>query len=164
MTSLVKTSIKVGIFAAVMLLVTAGLFAVFGQYRGDAENKYSAVFRDVSSLKSGDAVKVAGVRVGTVNRVSLQPDNTVTVGFEADRDIVLTEGTKAAVRYLNLVGDRYLELLDSPGSAAVAPSGSTIPTERTEAALDLDLLLGARTARAKRLRAFPSATDGADGV
>lgn len=29
---------------------------------------------------------------------------------------------------------------------------------------DLDVLLGARTARAKRLRAFPSATDGADGV
>ena len=82
MTSLLKTSIKVGIFAVVMLLVTAGLFAVFGQYRGNAENKYSAVFRDVSSLKSGDAVKVAGVRVGTVNRVSLQPDNTVTVGFE----------------------------------------------------------------------------------
>lgn len=142
MTNLTRTSIKFGIFAVVMLLVTAGLFAVFGQYRGDAESKYSAVFRDVSSLKAGDAVKVAGVRVGTVNRVALQSDNSVTVGFEADRDIVLTQGTKAAVRYLNLVGDRYLELLDSPGAATVAPPGSTIPADRTEAALDLDLLLG----------------------
>lgn len=29
---------------------------------------------------------------------------------------------------------------------------------------DLDVLLGARTARAKRLRAFPTSSDGADGV
>lgn len=142
MTSLVKTSIKFGVFGVVMLLITAALFAVFGQYRGDTENSYTAVFSDVSSLKSGDAVKVAGVRVGTVNRVSLQPDNTVTVGFGADRDIVLTQGTKAAVRYLNLVGDRYLELLDRPGGTQIQPPGSTIPADRTEAALDLDLLLG----------------------
>lgn len=142
MTSLRRTSIKVGIFGIVMLMVTAVLFAIFGQFRGGAESKYSAIFTDVSSLKSGDAVKVAGVRVGTVNSVRLQPDNQVVVGFGADRDIVLTSGTKAAVRYLNLVGDRYLELLDSPGSPKIAPPGSVIPTDRTDPALDLDLLLG----------------------
>ena len=47
--------------------------------------------------------------------------------FDADRDVVLTTGTKAAVRYLNLVGDRYLELLDGPGSTKVLPAGSQIP-------------------------------------
>jgi phospholipid/cholesterol/gamma-HCH transport system substrate-binding protein len=80
--------------------------------------------------------------VGTVNSVELQSDNSVMVGFGADRDIVLTSGTTAAVRYLNLVGDRFLELLDSPGSAKIQPPGSVIPVDRTEAALDLDLLLG----------------------
>lgn len=142
MTSLFRTSLKVGIFGVVMLLVTAALFATFGQFRTASDNRYSAVFDDVSSLKSGDAVKVAGVKVGTVNSVELQPDNTVMVGFGADRDIALTSGTKAAVRYLNLVGDRYLELLDSPGSAAITPPGSVIPADRTVPALDLDLLLG----------------------
>ncbi|MBU3752188.1 MAG: MCE family protein, partial [Mycobacterium sp.] len=112
-----STGVKVGIFMAVMLLVTGVLFAIFGRYRGGAENSYTAVFEDVSSLKSGDSVRVAGVRVGSVRSVTLQPDNTVTVGFGADRGIVLTAGTTAAVRYLNLVGDRYLELLDTPGSA-----------------------------------------------
>ena len=136
------TGLKVGIFMAVMLLLTAALFAIFGQYRGGAQNTYTAIFQDVSSLKSGDSVRVAGVKVGTVKDVSLQPDNTVTVGFGADRDIVLTSGTTAAVRYLNLVGDRYLELLDTPGSAKIQPPGSVIPAERTQAALDLDLLLG----------------------
>lgn len=137
-----STGLKVGIFMAVMLLLTAALFAIFGQYRGGPENTYTAQFADVSSLKSGDSVRIAGVRVGTVKDVALQPDNTVNVGFGADRDIVLTSGTKAAVRYLNLVGDRYLELLDGPGSATIAPPGSVIPAERTESALDLDLLLG----------------------
>ncbi len=142
MRSLRGTGIKIGIFMAVMLMMTAALFAIFGQYRGGPENTYRAVFDDVSSLKSGDSVRVAGVRVGTVKDVTLQPDNTVTVGFGADRDIVLTSGTKAAVRYLNLVGDRYLELLDAPGSARIQPPGSVIPAERTQSALDLDLLLG----------------------
>jgi len=136
------TGLKVGIFMVVMLMLTAALFAIFGQYRGGDQNGYTAVFDDVSSLKAGDSVRVAGVRVGTVDSVELQPDNTVLVGFGAERDIVLTSGTKAAVRYLNLVGDRYLELLDSPGMARVQPPGSVIPADRTEAALDLDLLLG----------------------
>ena len=136
------TSIKVGIFAVVMLLLTGVLFAIFRQYRGGPDSRYSAVFDDASSLEPGDSVRVAGVRVGTVNKVSLQPDNSVVVGFGADRQIALTSGTKAAVRYLNLVGDRYLELIDSPGSAKIQPPGSVIPADRTEAALDLDLLLG----------------------
>ena len=142
MINLRTTGLKIGIFMVVMLMLTAALFAIFGQYRGGAESRYTAIFDDVSSLKNGDSVRVAGVRVGTVNNVDLQPDNTVHVGFGADRAIVLTAGTKAAVRYLNLVGDRYLELLDSPGSAKIQPPGSVIPADRTAAALDLDLLLG----------------------
>ena len=60
-------------------------------------------------------MRVAGIRVGTVTGVSLQEDRKVLVKFDADRNTVLTTGTKAAIRYLNLVGDRYLELVDSPG-------------------------------------------------
>ena len=142
MTALWKTILKVGVFGIVMLLLTGVLFAIFGQYRSGSDNTYSAVFTDASSLKSGDSVRVAGVRVGTVNKVALQPDNKVIVDFGADRNIVLTSGTKATVRYLNLVGDRYLELVDSPGSGKIQPAGSQIPVDRTEPALDLDLLLG----------------------
>ena len=142
MINLRTTGLKIGIFMVVMLMLTAALFAIFGQYRGGAESRYTAIFDDVSSLKSGDSVRVAGVRVGTVNKVDLQPDNTVHVGFGADRAIALTAGTRAAVRYLNLVGDRFLELLDTPGSTKIQPPGSVIPADRTEAALDLDLLLG----------------------
>ena len=81
--------------------------------------------------------------MGTVNGVSLRPDKTVVVKFDADRNIVLTEGTRAAVRYLNLVGDRYLELVDGPGSTKRAAGRRVrFPIDRTAPALDLDLLLG----------------------
>ena len=136
------TAVKFGAFGVVMAVLTAALFAIFGQYRTGSTVGYSAVFTDASSLKSGDSVRVAGIRVGTVHGVALQPDNTVLVTFDSDRDVILTAGTKVAVRYLDLVGNRYLDLLDSPGSTRIQPPGSQIPSDRTEPALDLDMLLG----------------------
>jgi phospholipid/cholesterol/gamma-HCH transport system substrate-binding protein len=137
-----STLVKFGVFAVVMVVLTAFLFLTFSNYRSGSTSGYSAVFGDASRLKGGDTVRVAGVRVGTVNSVDLQPDKSVLVKFDADRDIVLTTGTQAAVRYLNLTGDRYLELVDGPGSARVLPAGAQIPKDRTQSALDLDLLLG----------------------
>lgn len=142
MTSSRVTALKFAVFGIVMVLLTAMLFVILGQYRTGSTNTYTAVFTDASSLKSGDSVRIAGIRVGTVNDVTLQPDNSVQVAFDADRDVVLTTSTKVAVRYLDLVGNRYLDLLDSPGSTRLQPAGSWIPVERTEPALDLDLLLG----------------------
>jgi phospholipid/cholesterol/gamma-HCH transport system substrate-binding protein len=140
--SLRATLIKFGLFAVVMTVLTAFLFAIFGQVRTGAVTGYSALFNDASRLKAGDSVRVAGVRVGTVNGVSLRPDKKVVVKFDADRSVGLTDSTKAAVRYLNLVGDRYLDLVDSPGSARRLPAGGQIALDHTAPALDLDLLLG----------------------
>jgi phospholipid/cholesterol/gamma-HCH transport system substrate-binding protein len=137
-----STILKFGAFGVVMVVLTAFLFFIFGQYTTGSTNGYSAVLGDASRLKAGDTVRVAGIRVGTVDDVSLQDDKTVLVKFDADRNIKLTTGTKAMVRYLNLVGDRYLELVDGPGSTRVLPVGAQIPIDRTAGALDLDLLLG----------------------
>lgn len=133
---------KFAAFTVVMTVLTACLVMVFGQYRGGSTNEYTAVFTDASSLRPGDSVRVSGIRIGTVTAVDLRPQKDVAVTFDADRDIVLTTGTTAAVRYLNLVGDRYLELTDGPGDTAIMQPGSEIPAERTAPALDLDLLLG----------------------
>jgi phospholipid/cholesterol/gamma-HCH transport system substrate-binding protein len=133
---------KLTVFALVMAVLTVILFAIFGQYRTGSTTTYSAVFGDVSGIKAGDSVRVAGVRVGTVQGVSMRPDKNVVVEFDADRKVVLTAGTRVMVRYLNLVGDRYLELVDAPGSTRVLTGGSQIPLDRTAPALDLDLLLG----------------------
>jgi phospholipid/cholesterol/gamma-HCH transport system substrate-binding protein len=142
MNTMTRTAIKFGVFGLVMAMLTTCLFFIFGQYRTGSTNTYTALFSDASRLKPGDSVRVAGIRVGTVHDVALRQDNRVQVEFDADREMVLTTGTKVAVRYLNLVGDRYLDLVDGPGSTRVMASGSEIPIERTMPALDLDLLLG----------------------
>ena len=142
MTRATGTLIKFTAFALVMTILTAFLFLIFSQTRTGSTNGYSAVFTDASRLKTGDTVRVAGIRVGTVKGVSLQPDRKVLVEFDTDRSLVLTTGTKAQIRYLNLTGDRFLELADSPGSTKILSAGSQIPVDRTAPALDLDLLLG----------------------
>ncbi|MDT5075540.1 MAG: phospholipid/cholesterol/gamma-HCH transport system substrate-binding protein [Mycobacterium sp.] len=134
--------LKFGSFALVMAILTGLLILTFGQYRTGSTNGYSAVFSDISGLRKGDSVRAGGLRVGTVDDVSMQPDHTIVVAFDADRDVPLSTGTKLAVRYLNLVGDRFLELIDAPGSTRILPVGSRIPADRTAPALDLDLLLG----------------------
>ena len=134
--------LKFGIFGVIMIVLTAFLFLIFGQYRTGSTNGYSAVFTDVSGLNAGDSVRAGGLRVGTVENVSMRPDHTAVVTFDVDPVVPLSSGTKAAVRYLNLVGDRFLELVDGPGSTRLMPKGGQIPVDRTTPALDLDLLVG----------------------
>ncbi|OMC31203.1 mammalian cell entry protein [Mycobacterium sp. GA-1841] len=136
------TLVRFGTFAAVMAFLTAALFMVFGEFQSGPKTSYSALFGDASSLHKGDSVRMAGIRIGTVNAVLLREDKTVEVDFDTQRDVLLTQKTRAVVRYLNLVGDRYLELIDSPGPTEILTAGAQIPLERTAGALDLDLLLG----------------------
>ena len=128
MTGSLRMTVKFTAFALVMTVLTAILFAIFGQYRTGSTTTYSAVFGDVSAIKTGDSVRVAGVRVGTVQGLSMRPDKNVVVEFDADRKVVLTAGTRVMVRYLNLVGDRFLELVDGPGTTKALPARGPDPT------------------------------------
>jgi phospholipid/cholesterol/gamma-HCH transport system substrate-binding protein len=65
----------------------------------------------------------------------------VKVNFKVDRSLPLFDTSSASIRYLNLIGDRYLELKRGDGNRRL-PGGGTIPIERTEPALDLDALIG----------------------
>jgi phospholipid/cholesterol/gamma-HCH transport system substrate-binding protein len=124
------------------LVSTFVLVTVFGQFRFDSRASYSAVFTNVSGLKGGNFVRIAGVEVGKVKDMTLHEDGTVTVDFAIDKGLVLTDGTKAAVRYENLIGDRYLSLEEGPGSVRKLQPGQTIPLDRTSPALDVDALIG----------------------
>jgi len=136
------TIARVALFTAVCLIFTFGLIAVFGQLRFEDRTGYQAVFTNISGLKSGNFVRIAGVEVGKVGDLTLHRDGTVTVGFAVDKGVRLTEGTKAVVRYENLIGDRYLALEEGPGPPHRLPPGATIPLARTSPALDVDALIG----------------------
>ena len=104
------------------------------------------MFTNVSGLKGGNFVRIAGVEVGKVKNMTLHKDGTVTVEFSIDKGLTLTEGTKAAVRYENLIGDRYLSLEEGPGSVRKLQPGQTIP-------LDTDLSRARRRRSDRRLPA-----------
>ncbi|CDO91018.1 mammalian cell entry protein [Mycobacterium triplex] len=134
--------IKVSIFTVVMLMVAAGLVVVFGDFRFGDENTYHATFIDASKLKAGQKVRIAGVPVGSVNGLKLNPDNTVDVAFGIDSRYTLYSSTRAVIRYENLVGDRFLEITSGPGELRKLAPGGTINAQHTQPALDLDALLG----------------------
>jgi phospholipid/cholesterol/gamma-HCH transport system substrate-binding protein len=136
------TLIKVSIFTVVMVLVAAGLVIVFGQFRFSSGNTFHANFSEASRLKAGQDVRIAGVPVGSVKKVKLNPDNSVDVMFDVSNRYQLYTSTRAAVRYQNLVGDRYLEITSGPGELRKLPPGATIVRANTQPALDLDALLG----------------------
>jgi phospholipid/cholesterol/gamma-HCH transport system substrate-binding protein len=136
------TAIKLGIFSLVLLLFTGIIIVVFGQMRFDRTTGYSAIFSNVSGLRAGQFVRASGVEVGKVSKVELINGGTqAKVDFDVDRSLELFDGTTASVRYLNLIGDRYMELKRGDSDTRL-PAGGTIPIERTEPALDLDALIG----------------------
>ena len=134
--------IKVSTFAVAMLLVSAALVVVFGDFRFGPESTYHATFTDASRLKAGQKVRIAGVPVGAVEGVKLNPNNTIDVEFGVDKRYTLYSSTRAVVRYENLVGDRFLEITSGPGELRKLAPGGTINAQHTQPALDLDALLG----------------------
>ena len=130
------------VFTVVCLFFTFAMFAIFSQLRFQREAFYNADFTNVSGLKNGQFVRIAGVEVGKVKAMSIKPDNTVEVMFSADPSVVLTEGTRAVIRYDDLIGGRYMALEEGAGGTRILPAGNTIPLARTSPALDLDALIG----------------------
>jgi phospholipid/cholesterol/gamma-HCH transport system substrate-binding protein len=129
-------------FVVVCLFGVFSMFAIFGQLRFQDQDSYKGLFANISGLHEGDFVRIAGVEVGKVKKISLQPDTTVLVEFATNRSVHLTAQTRAVIRYDNVIGGRYLALQKGDGGADRLVPGQTIPLERTSPALDLDALIG----------------------
>jgi phospholipid/cholesterol/gamma-HCH transport system substrate-binding protein len=124
--------------AVVMLALTA---VTVGGFRIQSTTDYAAVFRDASGLADGVDVRAAGVTVGRVRDIALQPDHSVLVSFSVPEDLAVSTATRATVRYKNLIGDRFLDLTQDPRARAAAQDpGTPIPLDRTAPALNLDEL------------------------
>jgi phospholipid/cholesterol/gamma-HCH transport system substrate-binding protein len=139
------TIFKLAIASVVLLLFTVMIFVVFGQLRFDQTTGYSAEFSNISGLRAGQFVRASGVEIGKVDKVELvDGGKRVRVDFNVNRSIPLYQSTTAQIRYLDLIGNRYLELKRGEGEGAdkVMPAGGFIPLSRTSPALDLDALIG----------------------
>jgi phospholipid/cholesterol/gamma-HCH transport system substrate-binding protein len=139
------TLVKLGIVSLVLISFTALITVVFGQMRFDRTTTYSAEFSNISGLRSGQFVRASGVEIGKVKDIELvDGGHRVRVDFDVDHSVPLYQSTTVQVRYLNLIGDRYLEIKrgDGEGSDRVLSAHGFIPLSHTQPALDLDALIG----------------------
>jgi phospholipid/cholesterol/gamma-HCH transport system substrate-binding protein len=130
--------VKVGVFVVVTVAATVLLGLTIANSSLQRSEDYQARFTDVTSLNEGDEVRIGGVRVGQVEKISLLANEQAEVEFSLDADRRIPIDTRAALKYRNLVGQRYVALLPGrPDTTRVLPPGGTIPVQRTAPAVNL---------------------------
>ena len=98
---------------AVLLLAAAALAAVLaaGAGRDDERYRVRAIFDNAGFAIAGEDVKVAGVRVGTIEAVEVTHDVKAAVVLDMQepgfRDI--RRDASCAIRPQSLIGERFLE-------------------------------------------------------
>jgi len=109
-----SAAIRLAIFAVFSGALT---WWIAGQITGaEPEDGYELVasFDDVAGLYSGDDVRLAGIPIGRVSDIEVV-DGTARVGFVVESDVEVPEDSTVAVRWRNLIGQRFLSI--EPGSA-----------------------------------------------
>lgn len=137
-----KTTIGFALFGVFTLILTWIIWSTLERPVSGDTRDYSVVFQDASGLMSSDDVRIAGVRVGRIKSVALQ-GNDAKVTFEVQKDQPVYSNTQAAIKYQNLIGQRYLRLtLACPGSNPdnTAPGKQVLcaPGEKLGAGAKLD--------------------------
>lgn len=106
-------------------------------------------FANAAGVKTGDAVRIAGVKVGTVHSITLNGDRVV-MGLQVDKDVRLGAATTAAINIETVLGTEYVAL-ENRGSGSLADA--MIPLARTTTPFDLQRVLGGLTERVDRINA-----------
>ncbi|MBU1169142.1 MAG: outer membrane lipid asymmetry maintenance protein MlaD [Proteobacteria bacterium] len=138
-----KSSLEmaVGVFVIIGLLCVGYLTIKLGQMELLGDNYYTlyAKFNSATGLKPGSNVEIAGVRVGQVEDVILEPVMKIAkVTLKIEKGIELDDDSIASVKTSGLIGDKFI-LITSGGSGDILEPGGTI-TE-TESALDIEDLV-----------------------
>ncbi len=140
MTGLRSILVKFTAFAVASLALLLILVNTMSNGLGADSRDFEAVFTDVSGLRAGDDVKVAGVRVGRVNEIEVDGD-FARVSFELSDQQPLLDTTTIVMRYQNLLGQRYLALVQTEERGDELDGGTTVPVDRTNPGFDLTALL-----------------------
>lgn len=128
-------SIKVGVFVLMGIILTGVATFMIGENRQIWNSKvtYYAAFDDVQGLKPGAPVRMGGVDVGTVGRVTHGNDVNdrrvhVTIDVVKDEATRVRTDTHAQILNKGLLGDKMVDL-STDGKGNPAPSGTTLPTD-----------------------------------
>lgn len=137
--------IKVGLLVLAALVVLAISIFLVGtkEHLFVAKNRYSIQFSTASGLNEGNPVQLNGVDVGTVERITLPEDVTqekltVWIRVESRYGDRIREDSRAKIKTLGLLGDKYVDITSGSSEAKVIPDGGQIPAAP---ATDVDRLL-----------------------
>ncbi|MGW2178226.1 MCE family protein [Streptomyces sp. NPDC001732] len=139
--SLAGPLVKSIVFILVTVLATTVLALSIANTGVGETTTYKARFTDVTGLIVGDSVRIAGVKVGQVESIEVADKRLAEVGFAVRKGRRLPASVTASIKYLNMVGQRYIDLDQGAGPVGESfAAGATIPLSRTTPALDLTQL------------------------
>lgn len=132
--------LTVGVFVLLGMACLAYLAINLGKMEIYGEGyQIFAMFDNVSGLKTGATVEIAGVEVGQVNSIQLSPLYQARVGLKLRPGVKIHDDAIASVRTKGIIGDKFVKL--SPGSSEkIIPVGGKILN--TESGIDLEELIG----------------------
>lgn len=128
-----------------LVLIGAALFLGYLMTVGDVGAKaggyaIKARFGQVGALKEGDEVRVAGVRVGQVSRVSLDPATYfAATELTIDRGVGLPSDSSAKITSDGLLGGVHISVEPGAAEDMIKPGGEL---QNTQGAVDLFGLIG----------------------
>ena len=138
---MIRDALKFGAFVLVCLFFTGYLAFTIGNLDvrdplGRDAYKISATFDDVTGLIVDDNVKISGVVIGKVTSVSTKDGKAVVeMKIDNEHDDLPRSGTTAAIRWRNLIGQRYVYLYPGKKGGEALQDGDEI--ERTTSVVDL---------------------------
>jgi len=126
--------------SVVVIGVIIGTLAI--NSAGVGKRSYKLDFAQAGGVRSGDNVKVAGVDVGTVKHLTLNPDlASVTITVQVNSDVHITSNGSAAIKLMTLLGQRYVSI-DLGNSPSKLPKDH-MPMTQTQVPYDLQKTLDA---------------------
>lgn len=140
MTGLRTIVVKFVAFATLSGLLGLLLLNTMLNNLGGDQKEYTATFTEVSGLRAGDDIKVAGVRVGQVKKIEVDK-RQAKVEFVISKDQPLLSNSKLVLRYQNLLGQRYLSIQQPAQRGEELKDGTHLGTDQTDAGFDLTVLL-----------------------
>ncbi len=129
----------VGIFLIVGLICLAYLSVKLGDVHllGTKQYVVKARFSNISGLKEGSEVEIAGVKVGQVSKIHLK-NYEALVEMLINPDVKIQQDSIASVRTQGIIGDKYIKI--SPGGSEEYIKANGLMTE-TESTVDIENLI-----------------------
>jgi len=132
--------LSVGVFVLLGLMAMAYISVRLGQLPlgGRGSYKVTATFTTVGGLQRGADVDIAGVKVGRVEKITLE-DFEAVVTLSVDSTIALQEDAIASIKTRGLIGEKYIRITPGGSDQLIAAGGRI---REVETPLDFEEVIG----------------------